>query len=54
MRATSSKSAPWFVVPANDKLHRNLMVAALLVQTLKDMKLKPPQADPALKGLVVE
>lgn len=52
--ATSTKHAPWHVVPADDKLHRNLMIAELLVRTLERMKLKPPKADPALKGLVVE
>jgi hypothetical protein len=30
------------------------MIAGLLVKTLKDMKLRVPQADPALSGLVVE
>jgi PPK2 family polyphosphate:nucleotide phosphotransferase len=53
LAATSTKHAPWVVVPANDKLHRNLMVAELLVRTLRRMKLKPPRPDPALKGLVV-
>lgn len=51
--ATSTKNAPWYVVPANNKTHRNLMIAQLLVKTLKDMKLSTPPADPALKGLVV-
>jgi PPK2 family polyphosphate:nucleotide phosphotransferase len=51
--ATSTDHAPWYVIPANSKLHRNLMIARLLIKTLKDMKLKPPPADPALKGLVV-
>lgn len=53
LAATSTAQAPWYVVPANHKRHRNLMIARLLVKTLKDMKLKPPPADPALKGFVV-
>lgn len=53
LAATSTKHAPWYVVPANDKLHRNLMIAELLVQTLKAMKIKPPKPDPALEGVVV-
>ncbi len=42
------------MIPANDKLHRNLMIAELLVRTLRNMKLAPPQANPALAGLRVE
>lgn len=51
--ATSTDVAPWYVVPANSKTHRNLVIAQLLVKTLKDMKLSVPPPDPALKGLVV-
>jgi PPK2 family polyphosphate:nucleotide phosphotransferase len=51
---TSTPYAPWYVVPADSKRHRNLMIARLLVKTLKEMKLEVPPSDPALKGLVVE
>ena len=54
LTATSTPYAPWYVVPADSKRHRNLMIARLLVKTLKDMKFKTPPSDPALKGLVVE
>ncbi len=54
LTATSTKFAPWHVIPANDKLHRNLMVAQLLVSALKGMKLKAPKSNPAFAGLVVE
>lgn len=52
--ATSTDEAPWHVIPADSKRHRNLMVAQLLVKTLKGMKFSVPEADPALKGLIVE
>ncbi|MDM0103917.1 polyphosphate kinase 2 family protein [Variovorax sp. J22R24] len=54
LTATSTPDAPWYVVPADSKRHRNLMIAQLLVKTLKEMKLRTPSSDPALKGLVVE
>ena len=54
LRGTSSKHAPWHVVPADSKRHRNLMIAQLLVKTLRDMKLAVPPADPALDGIVVK
>ncbi|MFC3146067.1 PPK2 family polyphosphate kinase [Piscinibacterium candidicorallinum] len=53
LRATSTKHAPWYVIPADDKLHRNLMIGELLVERLKAMKLKAPPANPALIGLKV-
>jgi len=53
LKATSTRDAPWYVIPADSKRHRNLMIAQLLVRTLKDMKLRAPASDPALKGLTV-
>jgi len=53
LSATSTGEAPWHVVPANSKRHRNLMIARLLVQTLERMKVAPPPPDPSLKGLEV-
>ena len=44
MSATSTKGAPWFVVPANRKWYRNLFVADRVVNALEDMKLKTPPA----------
>lgn len=53
LRATSTAWAPWTVVPANSKTHRNLMIATLVRDALKALKLRYPPADPALKGLKV-
>ena len=36
---TSTSMAPWFVVPANKKWYRNLVVASVLVQTLEGLQL---------------
>jgi PPK2 family polyphosphate:nucleotide phosphotransferase len=54
LAATSTAHAPWYVVPSDNKLHRNLMIARLLVKTLKDMDLRYPPAGPELDGLVVQ
>jgi len=40
--ATSTDHAPWYVVPANRKWYRDLVVADTVVATLDDMKLKCP------------
>ncbi len=52
--ATSTDWAPWTVVPANSKTHRNLMIAAIVRDTLQALDLRFPPEDPALKGLRVE
>ena len=44
--ATSTDCAPWYIVPANRKWYRNLVVADRIVNVLEDMKLKtPPSPD---------
>lgn len=40
--ATSTDAAPWYVVPANRKWYRNLVIAETVVETLEAMKLKRP------------
>ena len=54
LEATSTPWAPWTVVPANSKTHRNLMIATLVRDTLKSLELRFPPDDPALKGLKVD
>jgi PPK2 family polyphosphate:nucleotide phosphotransferase len=43
IRHTSSKRAPWFVVPADNKWFTRLVVSAVVVDALKDMNLAYPQ-----------
>jgi PPK2 family polyphosphate:nucleotide phosphotransferase len=49
---TSTKHAPWIVVPSDHKWARNYVVAKTLVDTLKSLDMKYP--DPDLKGVVIE
>jgi PPK2 family polyphosphate:nucleotide phosphotransferase len=44
LSATSTKEAPWFVVPANDKKNARLIISQIIVDTLKQLKLRYPQA----------
>jgi PPK2 family polyphosphate:nucleotide phosphotransferase len=48
LAATSRDHAPWYVVPANRKWYRNLVVASTIVEALEDLKLKRP---PEPKGV---
>ncbi len=47
IRATASKRAPWFVVPADNKWFTRLVVAAAVVEALEKLDLKYPEIDAA-------
>jgi PPK2 family polyphosphate:nucleotide phosphotransferase len=46
---TSYKHAPWFVIPSDFKWYRNLAISQLLVDAMKELKMKYPKPsfDPA-------
>jgi PPK2 family polyphosphate:nucleotide phosphotransferase len=45
IRHTTSKHAPWYVVPADNKWFTHLVVAAAIVETLEDLNLSYPEVD---------
>lgn len=45
IRATASKDAPWFVVPADNKWFTRLFVAAAIVEALEKVGLTYPTVD---------
>lgn len=45
--ATSSRQAPWYVVPADDKRNARLIVSQVILETLKGLKLHYPKATAA-------
>jgi PPK2 family polyphosphate:nucleotide phosphotransferase len=49
----STTYAPWYVVPANRKFYRNLVIARTIADTLEAMDPRYPEADPGLKGIKV-
>ena len=50
---TSTDYAPWFVVPANRKWYRNLVVSSILVETLSDMDPRYPPRQEGLDQVVI-
>lgn len=54
LAATHTPWAPWTIVPADSKTHRNLMVATLLREVLQNLDLRYPPGDPALDKITVE
>ena len=45
LSATSTKYAPWYVVPADDKQNARLIVSQLILKTLTDLKLSYPETN---------
>jgi PPK2 family polyphosphate:nucleotide phosphotransferase len=45
--ATSTKHAPWYVVPADDKLNARLIVSRILLDTVEALPLRYPKSDAA-------
>jgi PPK2 family polyphosphate:nucleotide phosphotransferase len=51
---TDADHAPWYVIPADSKTHRNLAIATLLLEIMQGLKLSFPATDPRLTRLKVE
>lgn len=54
LEKTSTKWAPWYIVPADKKWYRNLVITSTILEALKDLDMKPPEADFDPKGIVIE
>ena len=54
LRKTSTAHAPWYIVPANHKWYRDLVISSTLVQALEDLDMKFPEPEENLTGVVVE
>ncbi|HYH43914.1 MAG TPA: PPK2 family polyphosphate kinase [Burkholderiales bacterium] len=48
IRRCSTTWAPWYVVPADDKKVRTLLIARTIADALERLKLRWPKADPAM------
>lgn len=51
---TSTDSAPWFVVPADRKWHRNLVVARIMIDAIESLDLRYPEPEVDLSQVVIE
>ena len=54
IRHTATPDAPWYVVPADRKWHRDLVICRVLVDTLEQLDLRYPPSPDDLTGVVVE
>jgi PPK2 family polyphosphate:nucleotide phosphotransferase len=51
--ATSTSYAPWYVVPADSKMNRNLLISRLLYDALKKLNLEYPPVPAEFKTITI-
>ena len=49
LAATSTRHAPWYVVPADDKRNAHLIVSAIILDALKRLEVRYPKVTPERK-----
>ena len=54
LNKTSTPWAPWYVIPANRKWYRDLVISTILVNTLKKLDMKYPEPKDDLSNVVIE
>jgi PPK2 family polyphosphate:nucleotide phosphotransferase len=50
LSATSTKTAPWHVVPADDKYNARLIISRVVIDALKDLKMSYPKLTSARRS----
>jgi PPK2 family polyphosphate:nucleotide phosphotransferase len=46
LRATSTRCAPWYVIPADDKKNARLIISSAIVAALRELKMSYPKPGP--------
>jgi hypothetical protein len=54
LSATSTKHAPWYVVPADDKENARLIISQVILDTLKNLKMSYPKPTKAHRKELLE
>lgn len=47
LRSTSTRSAPWYIVPADDKKNARLIISKIILDALYELDLEPPKVTAA-------
>jgi PPK2 family polyphosphate:nucleotide phosphotransferase len=50
----STEAAPWYIVPANKKWYRNVVISETIVQALESLQMKYPEPAEDLDKVVIE
>jgi PPK2 family polyphosphate:nucleotide phosphotransferase len=51
---TSTKWAPWYIIPANRKWYRNLVISSIVINTLEKLNMAYPEPEDDLSQVVIE
>ncbi|MFH1755172.1 MAG: hypothetical protein ABIA59_05660 [Candidatus Latescibacterota bacterium] len=54
LKQTSTEWAPWYIIPANRKWYRNLLVGSVIVKALRGMNMNYPEPEENLDDIVIE
>jgi PPK2 family polyphosphate:nucleotide phosphotransferase len=54
MAETSTEHAPWYVIPADNKWYRNLVISQIMVDTLEGLHMEYPPPEEGIEGLVLD
>jgi len=54
LEKTSTENAPWYVIPANRKWYRNLVISSIIIEKLKSLNMSFPEPEEDLDGIVIE
>jgi len=54
LEQTSTEHAPWYVIPANKKWFRNLLISTILIDTLEGLDMHYPDPSPDLEKLKID
>ncbi len=50
---TSTEWAPWYIIPANRKWYRNLVISKVLIDALEGLQMSYPEAEAGLDKVVI-
>lgn len=54
LEKTSTDYAPWYIIPANRKWYRNIVISKIIIKTLENLKMKFPEPEEDLSGVVID
>ncbi len=50
----SPQTAPWYIIPADQKWYRNLAISRVIVSAIREMNPQYPPAEEGLDGITIE
>jgi polyphosphate kinase 2 (PPK2 family) len=51
---TSADWAPWYIVPANRKWYRNLVISRIIIEKLESLNMQYPQPEENLDDVLID